>query len=216
MIVISTAFGAPTERLCRTSVLMQSHRCDHVYIDAAKQKEPKTHAENLWAVVAGLPPREIVVQLDGDDWLSSRDALAKLDEVYASGDVWLTYGSFVTSSGNRGGNCSAYAPYENVRQSPWRATHLKTFRAGLFQRVDPAHLKLPDGRWTHLSVDRACMFPMIEMAGWDRTRYIADELSVYHYEHSYENNMTPQAAKAAHDASMHFASLPRYERIRSL
>ena len=37
---------------------------------------------------------EIVIKLDGDDWFSDNGVLQKINEVYSSGDVWLTYGNY--------------------------------------------------------------------------------------------------------------------------
>lgn len=37
---------------------------------------------------------EILVMLDGDDWLPHKNVLSKLNEVYVNNDAWMTYGQF--------------------------------------------------------------------------------------------------------------------------
>ena len=36
----------------------------------------------------------IIVSIDGDDWFKHDNVLTKLNEVYNSGDVWMTYGTY--------------------------------------------------------------------------------------------------------------------------
>ena len=70
----------------------------------------------------------------------------------------------------------------------FRTSHLRTFRAGLFHRIaeqDPAFecLKDDSGRWLTSAVDAALMYPLLELAGFDRVRYIDRILYQYNDEH---------------------------------
>ena len=82
---------------------------------------------------------EIIVPVDGDDQLMHKDVLAHVAEVYATRDCWLTYGSYANERGERGRECSPYPKQilerGSFRRSPWRASHLKTFRFGLWRHV---------------------------------------------------------------------------------
>ena len=40
---------------------------------------------------------DVIVCLDGDDWLNGERVLARLDEIYREEDCWLTYGSYIES-----------------------------------------------------------------------------------------------------------------------
>lgn len=217
MIVISTAYNAPTERICRASVSKQTRPPrQHIYIDASKQDKPLSHSENLWIASQGVPDDEVIVQLDGDDWLAHREVLARLEGVYEDPNVWITYGSFINSMGFKGGNSRPYRPDEDIRTSEWRCTHLKTWRAGLFHRLTARDFKLPDGSWTDVSVDRACMYPMVDMAGWDRVRFIDETMYVYHWDHTVECNMTPMARVRGEQSAKWFANMDRVKRLESL
>jgi hypothetical protein len=209
LVVVSTCFRASDPDRCRPSVASQTYPARHVFVEAASQPTPKTHSENLYDSVRDLDPDAVVVQLDGDDWLAHDRALERVASLYEDPDIWLTYGSLAMSDGTYRSDINApYAPGEDVRAAPWRCSHLKTFRAGLFQRVDPADLKLADGTWTGYAVDHATMFPMVEMAGWDRTRWVADVLCTYGGSGTDPSGGGPTVA-----AAQFFRSKRRYPRL---
>ena len=214
LIVVSTCFKSPTEEKCRASVAAQTLKVSHVFVDAALQATPKTHSENLLDVVRALDPDEVVVQLDGDDWFAHPRVLEQLASIYEDPEVWLTYGSFATADGVYASNNAPYGPDEDIRATAWRCSHLKTFRAGLFQRIDPEDLKLPDGTFTGRAVDHATMFPMVEMAGWDRTRWVKDVLYTYNRENSTEATSVELTA-ASTEAAAFFRGKQRYSRLDS-
>lgn len=140
--------------------------------------------ENCWKIWSKLPDDEVIVWLDGDDWFAIDNALDVVARTYASPDEpWMTYGSFLFSDG-RLGMCHQYRPGEAPRQSLWRASHLKTFRAGLVKKLKPADLQKPDGSWCELAIDRVVMYPLLEMAG-DRQICSSHVLSVYNVRHSW-------------------------------
>jgi Methyltransferase domain len=193
--VISTGFKAPTAHLCRASVAAQvGVQVEHRYVEASEQRPPKTKIENLLEQVADLPPDRIVALVDGDDWLAHPEALARVAETHRRG-AWVTYGQFMDVRGGTG----FAAPYErpDYRQMPWLATHLKTFRAGLMQRIDPEDLKF-EGSWIERDDDPAFMFPILEMAGHRRQFFIADILYVYNSTASWET--TAPAGELARQA----------------
>jgi hypothetical protein len=186
----------------------------HEYIDAGDQRPPEAHFANLIAVLADEPPDTVVVALDGDDWLARPDALVHVARAHAAG-AWVTWGSFVFADG-RPGFAADLPPGADLRRIPWVATHLKTFRAGLFHRINPAHLKGPDGRWLEHARDLALMFPCIEMAGPERCRFIPEPLYVYNEHASTEWNATPAVLAAQARDVAYVRGLPPYERIEAL
>jgi hypothetical protein len=213
MTVISTGLKAPTRDRCLASVACQLEvDFHHVYLDAGLQTPPLSHFQNLINVIEALPDDRIVAAVDGDDWLAHPHALKTVQMAHLAG-AWLTYGSFQFADG-RPGFASAYLPDENPRTARWKATHLKTFRAGLFKRIRHADLQL-DGEFLPHGRDLAMMFPMIEMAG-PRAVFISDVLYVYNFSTSTE--FTGDEAMRADEARMvkHVRALPPYERLSSL
>lgn len=186
---MSTGFAPPTRHLCEASVRAQvGGPYRHLMVDAAEQMPPKSCAHNLYEMIAPIPPETIVVWLDGDDWLFRNDALRIVQQIHDGGAL-ITFGQYITSDGAPG-HCQAYAR-NDYRREPWYASHLKTFRAELFQRLAPEDLQL-DGEWLPLAVDIAVMIPMLEMAGPDRVIFCQDVLAVYHTASSFEASATPE------------------------
>ena len=173
--VVSTGFRPSTRQKCVDSVASQvgvSH--EHVVIDAALQDPPKEHFENLIETIAALPDDRVVACVDLDDWLPDERALTRVAAMHADGAL-VTYGQFEFPDGRKGW-ATPYEPGEDVRKT-WRATHLKTFRAGLFKRVRREDL-MYCGAWAKHARDHFLMFPMLEMAG-PRARFCPDVVYVY-------------------------------------
>jgi hypothetical protein len=212
--VVSTGFAPTTYRACEKSVAAQRGvALDHVVIDASKQMRPLTKIENLIAAIGKLPPNRVVALVDLDDKLTSSGALSAAMNWHAGG-AWLTYGSFRYADG-RPGFGGPYEAGESVRRSAWRLTHLKTFRAGLFQRIKPSDLMFK-GKWIDRADDFAFMMPMAEMAGLDRCRYLREEHYEYNFAGSFEHTSTDE--EKAHELAIatHVRKLRPYKRIETL
>ena len=82
---------------------------------------------------------EIVINLDGDDWLAHDDVLSRVNHEYRDQDVWLTYGQFKPYPSNKNGYCrqvsSGIISHNAFRECDWVTSHLRTFYAGLFKQI---------------------------------------------------------------------------------
>jgi len=127
---------------------------------------------------------EIIVHLDGDDFLKHDKVLWLLNKVYNKWDVWLTYGQYEDWP-NPGLGFSIDVPQHIAEQNQFRElgfwySHPRTFYAWLFKKI---HLK--DLIWkgsfipTTPTIDYMIMFPMMEMAGQGHYRFISDALYLY-------------------------------------
>lgn len=136
---------------------------------------------NLYSAIHSCKKNEIVVSLDGDDWLAHENVLSYLNNVYADPNVWLTYGQFVIYPNNAPGFASAVPEKvvheRSFRDNPGGITHLRTFYAGLFQEIKKEDL-LYEGNFYPMAWDVAMLMPMCEMAG-NRIKFIPDVLYVY-------------------------------------
>lgn len=184
--------------------------------------------QTMFEVIGDLPPETIVAWVDGDDWLSRPDALEIIREAYQDPDVWLTWGSFNYADGRPGWAGDYHIQtkiHGSFRNEVWRATHLKTFRAGLFQRIElksllePCDTPNPDlllalvsgarlPRWLDRAVDLAVMFPMLEMA---RERCAFIELPLYVYSGEHGGSSGP--GSPTWDAAQRIRDLPKYARL---
>jgi hypothetical protein len=114
--------------------------------------------------VRGFPDEEIVAVLNGDDWLAHEWVIARLNQYYADPDLWLTYGEARDYPTYQLGNARPLdGRGKAIRSQPYAATHLKTFYAGLFKKIDDADLQYK-GEYFQGAADLAYMFPMLEMA----------------------------------------------------
>lgn len=137
---------------------------------------------NLFQAVHSCKNDEIVVVLDGDDWLAHENVLSKLNEVYADSSVWMTYGSYVEYLSYAKGSCARPIPEgvirkNSIRKYKWTTSHLRTFYASLFKKVKLKDF-LYEGQFLESTCDMASMFPMLEMAG-RHARFVKDVLYVY-------------------------------------
>lgn len=127
---------------------------------------------------------EIVVCVDGDDWLSNEHVLSTVEYYYATQDVWLTHGSLMEYHlDQRNGTIgwSIPVPDSIIKSNDFRSyrcpTHLKTFYAWLFKQIKKEDL-MDNGSFFPVTGDQAIMFPMLEMAG-ERHAFIPEILYIY-------------------------------------
>lgn len=125
----------------------------------------------------------IIVLLDGDDWLASSYTLDTLSKTYKEKGCLMTYGSYVYNpTGTRGVEPSEYSAEviknNAFREDEWRASHLRSFKFSLWKKLDHNDLKDEDGHYYKMAYDQAIMLPLLEMAS-DRSCYIKDSLYVY-------------------------------------
>jgi hypothetical protein len=129
---------------------------------------------------------DIIILLDGDDWMASTYSLSTLANTYDDEDCIMTYGSYVYNpSGQRGVEPSQYSDKvikENLfREDAWRASHMRSFKYSLWKNLDEDNLKDEEGNFYSMSYDQAIMLPLLEMAS-HRSRYVEESLYVYNKE----------------------------------
>lgn len=211
IVVVSTGLRSPTRSWCIDSVQRQKGaRYLHLCVDAERQDPPRTKIENLRSSIERLPPDTIVCVVDLDDWLEHENVLARVVAAHRAG-AWLTYGSFRYGDGRAG----FARPVIDARHGPWCATHLKSFRAGLFQAVHDEDLRGPVGPWIDRADDLAYMIPMLEMAA-ARALFISEVLYVYNYAHSWERSATPHELAHELACAQWVRSLAPYARLEVL
>ena len=126
---------------------------------------------------------DIIVLLDGDDWLASSYSLSTLANKYDEKNCLVTYGSYVYNpTGTRGIEPSRYPDHiiENntFRDDKWRASHLRSFKYYLWKHLNQEDLKDKNGKYYEMTYDQAIMLPLLELAG-QKSEYISDSLYVY-------------------------------------
>ncbi len=136
---------------------------------------------NLYSSIHSCKDNEIIVTLDGDDWLAHEFVLKRLNDYYYDKNVWLTYGQYLDYPSLEWGMCLPINGHiekkYGIRKHPWVTSHLRTFYAGLFKKI-----KIEDffykNKFMDMSWDYAFMIPMLEMADKHRV-FVKDVLYIY-------------------------------------
>jgi len=121
---------------------------------------------------------DIVVELDGDDWLSDSNVLDRINSVYLDKNIWITNGSFRYSNGANGFSSPQF-DFENLRKNRFTASHLRTWKVFLWRKIKDSDHKDSNGNYWRVNGDLAYMLPMLEMAGFDHYKYLPEINLIY-------------------------------------
>lgn len=129
-----------------------------------------------------ISDEDIIVEIDGDDWLSSVFVLEYLKNIYNSQKYWMTYGQYqIYPSGNLGGHYNMEISDEVDKQNlhryyPFPYSHLKTYKYHLYKKIDKKDLIDPrTNDYFKYAFDHGLCIPMVEMAGKSRI-YRCDDI----------------------------------------
>lgn len=157
-----------------------------------KTKKPQSgpgggflHGIDLKHKDLNLNDEDIIVCVDGDDWLSSVFVLEYLNNIYNDKKVWMTYGQYqMYPKGNLGGHYDMNIDPEidrknDYRKYPFPFSHLKTFKYWLFNKIDRKDFidSTTNDIWA-TAWDIALCLPMVEMAGLEHIHRCEDILYV--------------------------------------
>lgn len=163
-------------------------------------------------------PGSIIVSIDGDDWLKNSQVLKKLNDVYNSGEVWMTYGTYEEFPYRSVSNI--YRPYpdeiiqsNSFKEYQWLASHLRTWRRELLLKVGVENFKKEDGDWLDTAGDQAIMLPMLELSR-ERSRYVSDVMYVYNVANTSRDGALNEARQI--ELANYVRSKSKLERLESL
>jgi glycosyltransferase involved in cell wall biosynthesis len=156
---------------------------------------------------------EIIVEVDGDDWLPDSKTLSRINEVYSNKDIWIANGSFRYSNGSKGFS-SRQENFNNLRGSRFTASHIRTWRAFLWRKIKQDDLKDENGDYWKVTGDLSFMFPMLEMAGEDRYKFMEEINYIYNEENPLNDHKVDLTL--VNEIAIKIRNKKRYEKIYSL
>lgn len=160
------------------------HRC--MYIE---NKTNQKALYNIYKAIHSCDDTDIVIIVDGDDWLAHNEVLSYLNTVYQNDEIWITYGEFKQASGRNKPSQAPFNPTQQyIRKDLPNATHLKTFYAGLFKLIASQDL-IYKNQFFPITYDIAIMLPMLEMAGETHFKCISEVLYVYNDKNPLNDNI---------------------------
>lgn len=166
-----------------------------------ERRFPLANIVRASAEVGGRPD-DVLVVLDGDDWLAHPQVLERLAAVYADPAVWMTYGSHQLSTPTRRqdrwlrrrvrgkvyGYPAVVAELGAYRYYDFIAAHLRSYRRFLWEALRDEDLRDSDGHYYRAAADAATMWPLLELATPRHWRYLDEVLYVYNNQHSLSEN----------------------------
>jgi glycosyltransferase involved in cell wall biosynthesis len=124
---------------------------------------------------------DVIVEVDGDDWLPDTNAIKRINDLYKDKNVWIANGSFKYSTGAPGFS-SKQEITNNLRHIRFTASHIRTWRAFLWRQIKVEDLKDETGTYWSVTGDLSFMYPMLEMSGEEHYRFMEDINYVYNEE----------------------------------
>lgn len=179
----------------------------------------KKNTGALYSLIDGiqeLAPADddVIIVVDGDDWLKHDQVLQRLAEHYSDGETLITWGQYEIYP-------KAWLPVRYAepvtqevieknlwRDQPWIFWHPHTFKYKVWKEIHSDDFKDSEGEYFRVSGDQAFMFPMLEMAG-QRSKYIDEVLYVYNIDNPLNDFKINRPEQA--EATAYIRSQKRYE-----
>lgn len=157
---------------------------------------------------------DIVMIVDGDDWLAHPDVLSFLNQVYTTNDLYFTWGQcekypFEAAPMRCGNNI----PDRVIEQKLFREirfifAHPRTFKYVLWKNIQDKDLRDFNGEYFKILSDMAICYPMLEMAG-RKIKFIKETLYIYNFANPLNDvKITPKDQWEA--CNQFIRSKPRY------
>tara|TARA_R100000951_G_scaffold52964_1_gene44616 strand:+ start:1345 stop:2085 length:741 start_codon:yes stop_codon:yes gene_type:complete len=182
-----------------------------------KNKKKKNSTRNIYeAIYKYTEENDIVVILDGDDFLFGKDVLSYLNNFYNKSNCWLTYGSYLElSNGLRGKFAKQIPEYviknNSYREHEWITSHLRSFRSFLYKKIKKEDfLNNENKKFFTRAGDLVIMFPMLEMAG-EKACYIEKILYVWNNLSNLNEHKVDHTQQLANEKQIR--SRKKYEKI---
>lgn len=150
---------------------------------------------------------DVVVEVDGDDWLPDDQVFERIVNHYSDPDVWLAYGQFRYNDG-RPGMSAPLATDVNIRAQPFHISHLRSWKAFLWKKIKQKDLFDQTGWYSERGGDTFFMFPMIEMATLKHVKFMSEINYIYNDDNPLNDNKV--SAKEQYDSAIYARSKPPY------
>lgn len=187
-------------------------------VQLIRNEQRKGPLANLFEVAKASEDYEVILIVEGDDFLAHENVLSKLNRIYSTTPTWMTYGNFLDypSYKQMPVKCKPYSKNivfnNSYRSHEFIMTHLRTFYAGLFKLIREEDL-FYNGRFVPAGWDMAVMVPLLEMSG-KHAHFVNEVLYLY-------NRSTPSVDLKTNpflltDCINYIKKLPKYKRLKRL
>lgn len=129
---------------------------------------------------------DVVIEVDGDDWLPDDEVFTRVLKAYEDDEVWLAYGQFQYDDGRPG--FAALMNPATCRRDLFTITHIRTWKAFLWRKIFQEDLYYADGWYAKSGGDTYFMIPMFEMAGLQHSKFMPEVNYIYNDDNPLNDN----------------------------
>ncbi len=179
-------------------------------ISLVRNSKNKGSLDSLYNAIQTCQDYEIIVPVDGNDFLAHENVLTKLNKVYTKPSTWMTYGNFLDYPSYRQLPIKCkQIPKTIVFNNSFRSheimdVYLKTFYAALFKKIRKEDL-LYKGRFLSSDNSLAYFLPLLELAG--KHAFFINEVLYLH---------TKSHPSLSPECISFIKKLPKYKRLTLL
>lgn len=143
---------------------------------------------------------DVIIILDGDDWLAHENVFAYLNSIYKTNDILMTWGQCERyPAGNPPMKYAQPIPdmvidQKLFRDIPFVFWHPCTFKYVLWKNIHDEDLRDTNGEYFRYYKDKATIYPMLEMAG-NKIKFISETLVIYNLENPLNDYRTADPAE---------------------
>lgn len=170
--------------------------------------------ENLYRVIHSCEGHEIIVTVDGDDWLFDNEVLQRINEAYSTKEIWMTHGTLSEYPSSEVLWCEPVPPHfittNTVRQFKC-PSHLRTFYAWIFKKIALQDL-VYEGKFFAMAWDMAIMYPILEMAA-ERHHFFSEPNYIYNIINPINDNKVN--AELQRQLDRYIRNMKPYQRLES-
>lgn len=185
-----------------------------------KHTENKTKAYTFTEhLPAFVNDDDVVLFVDGDDWISHHDVFEYVAKYYVQHKSWVAYSKFIhypslTETEVHGRpHPDTIIRFNLFRQYPFIASHLKTMKGFLLKKINKEDFKF-QGNYVRFADDVALMYAALEMAPSDRIGVM--NVVAYVYNESQSNKeRNNEDMRRGQEGEVHIRSIHPYSVIKN-
>lgn len=177
------------------------------YIKTTKKAYP-LRAREIATDMLVANPADVIVHLDGDDWLPYPDVLSRLNRIYRHSGVLVTYGNALCFRSHQTRDFREYSQYDmsmkwNVAQkepnakvfpfrkikkeevsngwgdSPWCGMHLRSFLFSRWLGLSRESFRNSKGEYLRVGTDAAILIPILDSCTYESIKFVPELAYVY-------------------------------------
>lgn len=153
---------------------------------------------------------DVIMIVDGDDYLSSPRALDVISKEYRSRGCLCSWGSMHGLWSNQQGPLKRHKDLDgnfDPRHAKWSFSHPRTMTVKVAKHLTEVDFQDQNGRFVWKGTDRGFIYRMIELAGLDRSCFIDKKVYTYVTNGSPKTNKNV-SRRQREKLFKHFAELP--------